>query len=1260
MRDKRFHRLHTCPSADIRHHELKHTAKVSPRTDVCPGGRMELRWPHPPPTHSFWLLVTLSLLLGVSKAGENTTESPSTVFSSTSSSLVTSDSSITVEPINAGIIFNISTSPLLSSPTATTFYPRNDAPATTAQSPPEFKFTRALYNVTIPENSVGKTYVTPEERMGIMTVDNDPDFEIRYKIIGGDRDKFFKAEERLVGDFCFLLLRTRTGNVDVLNRERKDKYVLEVRATGTKREGKNKMSVMEADTTVVVKVLDTNDLNPLFYPTEYEVTVPEDTPLHRSILRVSAEDADLGRNGEIYYSFLDRPEQFAVHPMTGVVSLTRPLRYADRSLHELTVIGQDRGALFRSGAIGKASRAKVTIRVQQVNLNSPEIYVHHLPDIVEHSNADIYAIVRVIDKDKGVHGEIQSLEIVDGDPDGHFRIRTPEESGGKSGEYNIEVLHLLDREVAPQGYNLTLRATDKGVPSRQTYKSVPVHLADLNDNTPVFDREIYEVEVPETAPINTPVIRLKVTDADEGKNAEVHLEIVGGNEGGEFHINPTTGMLYTAEALDAEHKAFYTLTVSAIDQGNAGTRKQSSAKVKINVMDTNDNDPLFDPTEDIVWIDENEPAGTSVTRVTARDKDSGENAYISYSIVNLNPVPFEIDHFSGVVRTTTVLDYESMRREYILRIRASDWGLPYRRQTEIQLKIRVRDVNDNRPQFEKVDCTGNVQRYVSIGTEVITLSAIDFDAGSIISYRLISGNEDGCFALDTTSGVLSVTCDLSDVKVSEREVNVTATDGTHFSDTVSVMIRLVNGKKNLGSPERVLADGIGSFHCRDTGVARRLTEVLAAAEKNNNMVGRPGQQEEFAMMPSRYGENVHTPEFIDFPVEIKVNESVPLGTSLAKLRARDRDLGYNGKLVYGISDGDRDSVFRLDPDTGELKVIGFLDRERENDYFLNISVYDLGRPQKSSSRFLPITVEDVNDNAPKFEKAVASFRVTENAHNGTAFFRVNATDADLGENARVTYSMVTDTEDFAVDPVTGVLTVASTLDRERQEVYELKIRATDGGGKYGDKPPMFSDALVRVTIDDENDNAPAFALPTYTVKIREDIPVGSVVAIVSATDPDVGQGGEVRYSLVGGVDGGEGIFTVDRLSGTIRTIVALDFEERQVHSLTVRAHDRGTPSLFTETNVIVEVVDVNENLHAPVFDDFVVAASVRENQPVGTLVTTVRATDADPRGDDSRISYSIRGGDGIGLFSIDSEGKKEITSYITVAVQLHLGFNLTK
>lgn len=190
----------------------------------------------------------------------------------------------------------------------------------------EFRFTQPVYNVSIPENSIGKTYVAPEERMGIKLASADSDVDIRFRIMSGDRDKFFKAEERTVGDFCFLLIRTRTSNVDVLNRERKDRYVLEVRATSSKRDGRNRGVTLEADTTVIVTILDTNDLNPLFYPIEYETTVTEDTPLHRSILRVIAEDADLGRNGEIYYSFAEETDQFAVHPVSGVITLTRPLR----------------------------------------------------------------------------------------------------------------------------------------------------------------------------------------------------------------------------------------------------------------------------------------------------------------------------------------------------------------------------------------------------------------------------------------------------------------------------------------------------------------------------------------------------------------------------------------------------------------------------------------------------------------------------------------------------------------------------------------------------------------------------------------------------------------------------------------------------------------------------------------------------------------------------------------------------------------------
>lgn len=1085
----------------------------------------------------------------------------------------------------------------------------------------ELRFTKDHYNATIPENALIKTYVRTEEKMGIYC--SDDDVIVRYKIASQQKIKFFKAEEKKVGNFWFLLVRTKT-DYDFLNRERQDEYVLEVKASITMltdklKDSKKRNSVsLELHATVLVSVLDTNDLSPLFYPVIYEQTIPEDAPLHSSVLKVSAEDADIGMNSEIYYSFKEKTDQFAMHPRTGVVTITRLLKYEERRTYDFVVEARDRGIRRRS----KPSTAKVKFNIQQVNIYDPEIDIQHLPHVVEESNCDIYAIIKITDRDSGLNGVVKNLEIVDGDPDGHFRVKET----GNIGEYNIVVLKMLDRETAPKGYNLSLRAVDSGTPERDTYKSIHIELADINDNAPVFERELYEVNIAETAPINSPVIKLKVSDKDEGKNAQVSLEIVGGNEGGEFRINKRTGMLYTAVVLDAEHRSSYTLTVSAIDQGNAGSRKQSAAKVKIFVVDTNDNDPLFEKYLIEVSINENEPAGTSVIKINARDKDSGENGYISYSIANLKPVPFDIDHFTGLIKTTHLLDYETMRRQYVLHIRASDWGYPYRRQTEMKLVIKLRDVNDNRPQFEKVDCKIQIPRFTNIGKEIMTMSALDFDDGNFISYRVESGNEDNCFSIDSSSGVLSVTCDLTDVRTEERNVKITATDGSHYSDLTNLHVTLVNAKKNQATDDAI------NIECRETGVLRRLNDAIETAKRNNI-----GEDDDFAMMPSRYGENVHKPELLNLPVAVQVNESVPLGYTILAIRARDRDLGYNGKLIYGISDGDDDSLFRIDPDTGDLNVVGYLDRETRDKYVLNITVSDLGRPQHITWKLLKVIVLDVNDNAPKVNKRVSSFRVSENARNGTVIFKIDARDPDQGENGRIVYALTTDTTQFAVDRTSGNLFVSGRLDRERQEVYELKVTVSDCAPEPS---TLRTEALIRIVVDDVNDNSPEFLVQNYTVKALEDLPVGSVVVIVTAVDPDLGTGGVVTYSLESesSSETDDKLFEIDPVSGTVRTLSELDFETRQIHTLIVRAIDGGMPFLSSETWLTVEVVDVNENAFAPEFGSFYVTAFVDENEPLGTLVTTVSAVDADPPGDVSRVGYSIVDGDGLGYFSIDSEG----------------------
>ena len=252
-------------------------------------------------------------------------------------------------------------------------------------------FTRSEYEASIPENSLGRVYVIPtaeSERMGLSFANETiaKKLNVKFKIKGGDPDDMFKAESELVGDFVFLMIRIKTSNKVHLNRERKSHYSLEI-VSRMKEKGPGKKRRLRsplAKTVVKVRVTDTNDLDPFFQSSTYTFDVPEDTPLHTSIGKVTAEDADEGINGEIYYSIIRHPSPsqnsrhsshptltseeniFAVDPVSGVLSLTRPLNFRDKSQHQLTIVAQDRGPKS-TFTTRHADTAKITINVKQVN-----------------------------------------------------------------------------------------------------------------------------------------------------------------------------------------------------------------------------------------------------------------------------------------------------------------------------------------------------------------------------------------------------------------------------------------------------------------------------------------------------------------------------------------------------------------------------------------------------------------------------------------------------------------------------------------------------------------------------------------------------------------------------------------------------------------------------------------------------------------------------------------------------------------------------
>ncbi|CAH1776950.1 unnamed protein product [Owenia fusiformis] len=1094
-----------------------------------------------------------------------------------------------------------------------------DGIALTPMNEETFKFTEAIYNATIPENSIGKTYVVPSQKMGMYIT--DPTLGIRYRITHGDSSEFFKTEVEVVGDFSFLKIRTKTSNHEVLNRERQELYRLRIKAIA-----KYKNSpTLEAQTEVIIHITDTNDMSPLFYPISYSARVHEDHPLHRSIIQVSASDADVGVNGEVYYSFLQKTDTFAIHPMSGIVSLTRQLVYTKNDFYELDVLAEDRGA--KLGSSSSQSTAKVRISVVQVNFHAPDIQVSSFPSVIEHSApGKLYAVLLVTDKDNGVNGEIGQVSIIDGNNGGDFTIVEAPEANS----YHIKVSQSIDRELTPMGYNLTVQATDKGKPPKSTTKMIHVSVQDKNDHPPKLQK-MYELDIDEIVPVQTPLIFLNASDTDLGKNAEVRYKIVGGNDNGWFNIGHKTGLITVANPLDAETSNVVELVVEVADQGITRSRKVTRTTLRINIQDYNDNSPVFNMTGSKVYVMENQPIGTVVTTVNAYDVDSGENGYISYSIANMNPVPFEIDHFSGDIKTTEVLDFESMRREYKLKIRASDWGSPFRRESETILKIQLKDVNDNRPRFQQHGCRGYLSREALLGTELITISAIDFDIGNLISYRILSGNDDNCFTLDESTGVVKMKCNLMsgkgvDTTASTRSIKLTASDGVNDAEPLFINITLVNNNRN-----KMLSNNDASITCKATNVLEQMQELLQKAAANN----ADSNQDVVSHIPNEYLENLNPPEFeISNPVEVQISESLLPGTVVATISATDPDPGYNGKLVYVITDGNKGAGFRMDTYTGELVILSGLDRETKDSYKLEIKVYDLGVPSKSATTSLTINIDDANDNAPVFENQEYQKTLSENVAIGMSIVKVFATDADQGKNAGIIYDIITDTDDFSIGSKTGVIKVSQKLDRELQEEYKLEVIAKDLGDQ-----PLTSTVVVSIKLEDINDNAPEFKPSSYHVRIREDLPVGSIVLTVSAHDSDLEAGGLVRYSLQDGMDNK---FTVDKFTGTVRIANRLDYESKQVYNITARARDRGNPPLSSKCHVIIEIIDVNENLYVPRFNNFVISGTIREDASVGTSIMRVSATDYDDRNsnasaDDYKITYSIQDGTGLGRFSIDPD-----------------------
>ncbi|OCT88214.1 protocadherin Fat 2 [Xenopus laevis] len=1057
------------------------------------------------------------------------------------------------------------------------------------EDPPPFNFTQSLYYATIYENSAPKTYVASKVKMGIYL--KNIQSSIKYRIVSGDATGLFKTEDVVVGDFCFLRIRIRSGNSALLNREDKDNYQLIVHASG-------KSLLYEARVKVIIQVLDTNDLKPLLSKSAYQFKVTEDAALKKFVGKISATDADIGQNAMFFYTFSTKTPFFCIHPISGIVMLTGRLNATEKSRHSLQILVVDRMKKISFGD-GFGNVASLEVLVEPAVKKTPFIasVTTKMPDLADRL---LYATV-IMDQ---AHSEcsIDSLEIVAGDPLNYFKV--VRSHVGKN-EFTIVSTAQINWIQNQQGFNLSLQAKDKSKPP--IYSPVEtIHIPPWRFGLARFKQELYKVQISECAPPGSHVTLLKIIPAIP--TVDYHFKAPTDK----FKIFSKTGLIVTNSHMDVKDQSQFQLEVIALNG-------KISSTVIVDLIDCNNHAPVFTKSSCHGTFNENIPVGSRILQVTATDADLGNNGNITYTLASPKGTPFEINQFTGVITNNRMLDYELTQRWYRLRVWASDWGSPFRQQSEVFISLILNNLNDNSPMFEQVNCNVHIPRDISIGEKVVALSAVDIDELQNIQYEILSGNEQHKFKIDPTSGIITVGgafYGLSDLHSSNFSLIVTANDGENYALPTVVNITI--------SSEALPV----SVKCEDTGVVNKIAATIIDSLDRHSQ----DQSQEEDTPFNIYLINSCTPQFNDdFPLSIDVAEDTPINSFIIQLSASDTDTGLNGHLVYVISEGNDDGCFVLDMETGKLMVSSSLDRERTSSYILNATVYDLGVPQKSSWKILAVNLLDANDNAPIFPKSGYCVAIPEDAKIGTSILKVRADDLDIEDNGKVIYSLLTPTEKFGIDSQTGEITVKGTLDRETFTSYTLKIEAKDQPTKGRQ---LFSVTDVVVSLEDVNDNTPLCRPVTANVKTPEDIPLGTTLYFVEALDMDVGSNGEVSYSLINDENG---IFQVDKLTGALTLQKKLDFEKRSFYNLTVRATDAGYPfSHSSVCHVELEVLDVNENIHTPYIQSFVFLGSVQENSPPGTQVLSITATDED-KGKDGEIQYSIRDGSDISIFSINEE-----------------------
>ncbi|KAM3926558.1 protocadherin gamma-C5-like isoform 1-T1 [Leptodactylus fuscus] len=602
-----------------------------------------------------------------------------------------------------------------------------------------------------------------------------------------------------------------------------------------------------------------------------------------------------------------------------------------------------------------------------------------------------------------------------------------------------------------------------------------------------------------------------------------------GSEGSSrlFSIEQKNGALVVSERIDRESLCGSSLSC-LLHLEVVAENPLELHSLEIDILDINDNSPIFPTTNQIIKITELVTSpGEQFPLENAQDLDVGINGVSKYT---LKATPY----FSLSVKKRNdgtliaelvlekILDREDIA-EHKLILTAIDGGEPAR-SGSTQITVLVLDINDNPPVFDQSLYRVSVPENIPLRTTILRVNATDLDEGI---------NSEFTFSFDHRT-----------LEAAKEIFDLDPTTGKIFNKGIV-----------------------------DYEGAKVYELFIKAVDKGSpKLEGRSVVQVEIEDV------NDNTPEISFISKNNKVPENAPIGTVVGLITVRDKDSGKNGEIKLEVSPN---LPFKIQPMSQRYALVssGPLDREKLSQYTIRLTASDLGSPSLGSHITISLNISDVNDNPPAFLHNVYNAFIAENNEAGRLLCTVSAADLDEGANANLIYSIAdshihgSPVSSFVyINSDTGNIYAQRSFDYEQFQVLQITARVEDSGS-----PKLSSNVSVFLFILDTNDNSPTILYPENTgeTAAQETIPrsavAGYLVSKVSAVDVDSGHNAWLLYSLVHTAS--PALFHISEYTGEVRTLRGLHETDNTEHCLVIVVSDHGEPSMTSTATIIVNILD---------------------------------------------------------------------------------------